>query len=133
MASEGSASGSGSTPGVIGSLRTLAASLVGIVQTRLELLANDLEEERVRTLQLVVLAAVAFFCAAVGLLLVTAWVVVAFWDQYRLATLAALALLYFGVAAVALWLLRTKAAQRTKLFSASLAELRRDSDLLKSR
>lgn len=133
MASDGSASGSGSTPGVIASLRALATNLVAIVQTRLELLANELEEERVRTLQMVVLAAVAGFCAAVGLLLVTAWVVVALWDQYRLATLAVLALLYFGVAAVAFWLLRSKAAQRPKIFSASLAELRRDSDVLKSR
>jgi len=121
---------SGGAPGVIASLRRLATNAVGIVQTRLELLANDLEEERVRTLQIIVLGSIALLCAAVGLMLVTAWVVVAFWEPHRLATLAILALVYFVAAGIALWILKAKAGERPKLFSTSLAELRRDRDLL---
>ena len=122
----------GGTPGIIASLRRLARNAVGIIQTRLELLANELEEQRVRTLQIVVLGAIASFCAALGVMLLTAWVVVALWEQHRLATLAVLALLYFVASGVALWMLKAKARERPKLFSTSLAELRRDRDLLDS-
>ena len=119
-------------PGVIASLRRLTRNAVGIIQTRLELLANELEEERVRTLQIIVLGAIGLFCAAVGVLLVSAWVVVALWEQYRLATLAVLALVYFVAAGIALGMLRVKAGERPKIFSTSLAELKRDQDLLDS-
>ena len=128
----GSDPGAGRAPGVVASLRSLITNAIGIVQTRLELFANEFEEERVRTLQLMLLAAIALFCAAVGLLLLTAWVVVALWDQYRLATLAVLALVYLIVAGIAFSKLKSKAAERSKLFATSLAELRRDRDLLNS-
>ena len=124
--------GAGPAPGVIAALRSLAANTVAIVHTRLELLANEVEEERVRTLQIVLLAVIALFCAAVGVLLITTWIVVALWEQYRLATLAALALAYLIAAGIALRKLKAKTAARPKLFTTSLAELARDRDLLKS-
>ena len=124
--------GAGPAPGVIAALRSLAANTVAIVHTRLELLANEVEEERLRTLQIVLLAVIALFCAAVGVLLITTWIVVALWEQYRLATLAALALAYLIAAGIALRKLKAKTAVRPKLFSTSLAELARDRDLLKS-
>ena len=132
MAEGAPGAGQDGAPGVIASLRSLAANALGIAQTRLQLLSNELEEERVRTLQLVVLGAVALFCAAIGLILVTTWIVIAFWDQYRLLTVGVLAVVYFLGAAWALLALKSKAAQRSKLFSASLAELGRDRDLLNS-
>jgi uncharacterized membrane protein YqjE len=119
-------------PGLLASLRGLGTTALGIVRTRLQLLANDLEEQRIRALQMVVLGAVALFCGAVGLLLVSAWIVVALWDHYRLWTLAVLALLYFIACGVALAVLRSKAAERPKVFSTSLAELDRDEELLRS-
>lgn len=122
----------GPAPGVVAALRSLAANAVGIVRTRLELLANEFEEERVRTLQILALAAIGLFCAAVGVLLVTAWIVVALWDQYRLTTLAVLAAGYLIVAGLLLRKVKVRTAARPKLFTASLAELARDDDLLKS-
>jgi len=132
MAEGAPGGGQDGAPGVIASLRALAANAIGIAQTRLQLLSNELEEERARTLQLVVLGAVAMFCAAIGLILVTAWIIIALWDQYRLLTVAVLAGLYMLGAALALRALKAKAAQRSKLFSASLGELGRDRDLLGS-
>ena len=123
----------GSAPGVVGALRSLAANAVGIAQTRLELLANEFEEERVRTLKIVLFAAIALFCAGVGVLLITTWIIVALWDQYRLATLGFLAVFYLVVAGIILARLKARQAERPKLFSSSLAELARDRDLLKSR
>ncbi|MCC6531004.1 MAG: phage holin family protein [Burkholderiales bacterium] len=132
MSDGDSGAGGRAAPSVLASLRSLGASAVGIARTRLQLLANELEEQRARTLQMVVWGAIALFCAAVGILLLSAWIVVALWDQYRLATIAVLALIYFAGCVAALKRLKTKAAERPKLFASSLAELRRDQDLLRS-
>lgn len=124
------AGGSG-TPGVIESLRGLAATAVGIARTRLQLLSNDLEEQRIRLLHLAVLAAVALFCGALAMLLASVWLVVALWDQYRLWTLGVLTLLYGGGFVLAVLALKARAAERPKAFSATLAELSRDEQALR--
>jgi uncharacterized membrane protein YqjE len=90
-------------PGVLASLRNLAATTVGIVRTRLDLLANDLEEQRIRALELIVLGVVALLLGLVSILTVTAWIVIALWDQYRLWTLGLLSLLYLGGFIGACW------------------------------
>jgi uncharacterized membrane protein YqjE len=119
-------------PGVLASLRNLAASAVGIARTRLDLLANELEEQRIRALELIVLGVVALLFGLVSTLAVTAWLVIALWDHYRLWTLGLLSVLYLGGFIAALLTLRAKAAERPKVFATSLAELRRDEDLLRS-
>ena len=119
-----------SPPGVLASLRGLAVTALAIAQTRLQLLGNELQEQGIQALHMLVLIAVAFFCGATGILLVTAWIVIALWDEHRLLTVGVLAAVYFAACAAALWALKARAAGRPKLFAASLAELRRDRDLL---
>lgn len=123
--------GGGATPGIMASLRSFAATSVGIARTRLQLLANDLEEQRLRVLQLLVLGALALFCGAVAVLLASAWIVVALWDQHRLWTLAILAAVYAGGCVAALVVMKSRSAQRPRAFSASLAELQRDEEMLR--
>ena len=118
--------------GVLASLRGLAANAVAITHTRLQLLASDLEEQRLRALDMIVLGAIAFFCGAISVLLVSAWIVVALWDQYRLITLGILAAAYFIGCVIALVRLKAKMLARPHLFAASLTELQRDEDLLRS-
>ena len=124
--------GSPPSPGVLASLRGLVATAIAITHNRLQLLASDLEEQRVRALQMIVLGAVAFFCGAVAVLLVSAWIVIALWDQYRLLTLGFLAIVYFAGCVIALALLRSRMVARPRMFASSLAELHRDEDLLRS-
>lgn len=131
MARGDTGSASGATPGVFASLRSLAATAVGIARTRLQLFANDLEEQRIRVLQLIVLGAIALFCGAVAVLLASAWIVIALWDQYRLWTLGVLTAAYAGGCLIALAVMKARSAERPKAFSASLAELRRDEELLR--
>ena len=64
--------------------------------------------------------------------LVSAWIVVALWDQYRLITLGVLAAAYFIGCVIALVRLKAKMLARPHLFAASLTELQRDEDLLRS-
>lgn len=116
--------------GLMGSARRLSASLVSIVATRLELLANEVQEERLRLAQMFVFLLFALFSFGMALLLFTVFIVVLFWDTHRLAVLGGLGLVFFAIGLLASMLLRSKVRQGTQLFSASLAELRKDKQQL---
>lgn len=112
---------------------SLLASLIEIAQTRLRLAAVELEEERLRIAQLLVLGACAFFFVALGVVALSALLVVAFWETHRLAVLGALAVLYLGAGAWALRSIRRITARRPALFEATFAELQKDADALARR
>lgn len=118
---------------LLDSLRSLASTLLAAAETRIELLATEVEEERARLGALVVLAAVTAVCFAFAALLAVLFVVVIFWDTHRLAALGGLALA-FGVAGAAfLSALRKQARSGSRLFSATVAELRKDRAALDER
>ena len=116
--------------GLMGSVKRLAATLTSIVSTRLELLANELQEERLRLTQMLLFALFALFCFGMALLLFTVFIVVLFWDDHRLAVLGALSLVFFVSGSLAAVSLRGKAQEKSRLFSASLAELEKDREML---
>ena len=116
--------------GLMESLRRLASTLVSIVSTRLELLANELQEERLHLRQMFVYALFAIFCFGMALLLLTIFVVVLFWDDHRLAVLGGLSILFFALSLLLATVLRVRARSRSKLFSFSIAELSKDRDQL---
>ena len=117
--------------GLMGSLKRLTSSLLAILTTRLELLANELQEERLRLTQLLLLGVFAAFCFGTGLILLNAFIVVLFWDDYRLAALGLLTLVYLIAGAAAAMVLRARARAGSKLFAASLAELEKDRHALR--
>ncbi|MDO8988907.1 MAG: phage holin family protein [Sideroxyarcus sp.] len=119
--------------GLLESLKRLAGTSLAIVQTRLELLSNELEEERLRIRQLLFYGSVALFLFGMATLLLTVFIVVLFWDSYRLQVLGGLTVLFFFAGLLA-WnaLLRAK-RERPRLFSASLAELADDIERLTPR
>jgi len=112
--------------GLMGSVRQLLSTLTSIASTRLELLANELQEERLRITQMLLFALFALFCFGVGILLLTTFIVVLFWDDHRLAVLGALSALFFALGTLMAMLLRGKARAKPRLFSTSLAELTED-------
>ena len=112
------------------SIKRLLSSLTSIATTRLELLANELQEERLHITQMLFFALLALFCFGVGTLLLTAFIVVLFWDEHRLATLGGLSALFFVLGTLLSISLRNKAQAKSKLFSASLAELAKDREHL---
>lgn len=123
----------GESKGLLESLSMLAATLVAIAHTRLELLSTDLEEEREHLLSLLVLALAALFCLGAGVVLVALLLVVVFWDTHRLLVLGLLAA-GFLTAGMATWtFVLHKARTKPRLFSASLSELRKDRQRLASR
>jgi uncharacterized membrane protein YqjE len=119
--------------GLIESSKRVAGTLLAILQTRLALLSNEIEEERLRVGQMVFYASIALFFFGLSIMLLTALVVVVFWDDHRLLVMGLFAALYF-VTGLLLWnALRRAAQQKPVLFSASLAELSDDRDRLADR
>ena len=116
----------GRAVGVLDSLRGLAATLIAVVQTRLELVATDIEEERAWIARMAILAALAGFCLALAVNLVVLFLVVLFWDANRLLAIGVLAGVFAALAAGLALAARSAAARRPRLFSATLAELRKD-------
>ena len=112
------------------SIKRLLSTLASIVSTRLELLANELQEERLHLTQMLVLALFTLFCFGIGVLLLTAFIVVLFWDEHRLAALGTLSVVFFALGVLTAVLLRGKMEAKSKLFSVSLAELAKDREQL---
>jgi uncharacterized membrane protein YqjE len=112
--------------GLLDSARRLLHTLVSIASTRLELLANELHEERLRLAQMLFLALAVLFCFVMGVMLLTVFIVVLFWDEHRLAVLGILCAVFFFSGVFLALRLRDKAQAKPRLFSASLGELAKD-------
>jgi len=119
--------------GLMVSVKRLAGTLLAIIQTRLELLSNELEEERLRVAQMLFYGSVTLFLFGMATMLMTVFVVVLFWDSYRLQVLGGLTMLFLVAGLLVLNALRRAARERSKLFSTSLSELSDDIDRLTPR
>ncbi|MDZ4201547.1 MAG: phage holin family protein [Gallionella sp.] len=117
-------------PGLFDSAKNLLGTLTSVIATRLELLANEVQEERVRLTQMLFFALAALFFMGMGVLLLTVFIVVFFWDDHRLAVVGSLSLLFFVLGTLMAVLLRRHTLARPRLFSDSLAELRKDKERL---
>jgi uncharacterized membrane protein YqjE len=133
MVSEAQNPGTSRRGGLFDSLKVLAATLLAIAHTRLELLSTELEEERVRLSSMLVWTLAALFCAGLGVVLATLFVVLALWDTHRLLALGIPAILFLLGAALAWLVVRGKARAKPRLFAASLTELSKDRKELTSR
>jgi uncharacterized membrane protein YqjE len=112
------------------SLKRVAGTVFVILQTRLELLANELDEERLRIEKTLLYAGIALLFFGLSIMLLTVLVVVVFWDSQRLPVLGGLSA-FFLIAGLLMWnALRLTAKKRHPLFSASLAELSDDREHL---
>lgn len=116
--------------GLIASAKRLLSTLTSIASTRLELLASELQEERLRLTQMLFFALFALFLFGIGILLLTVFILVLFWDDHRLAVLGGLSVLFFALGTIMALLLRSQSRTKPKLFSDSLAELAKDREHL---
>jgi uncharacterized membrane protein YqjE len=105
---------------------SLAATLLDIGHTRLQLAATELEEERLRLVQQCLFATGALLFGAVGLLLTSAWIVLASPPELRLLVLGGLIGACLLLAALGLWRWLHLATHKPPLLQTTLAELRKD-------
>lgn len=124
---------SGASKSLLESLGALASTLVSAAHTRLELLSTDLEEDRTHLITIVSLYIIALFCLVAGLVLAAIFIVVAFWESYRLLALGLLALFFLLTSLIAFGFAKHTVKSKPKLFLASLLELLKDKNELDSR
>lgn len=113
------------------SVRGLAATLIELAQVRLELFSVEAQEEVLRVASLLAYGAIALFCLALGLGFLAILITVALWDTHRLLALAVFAALFLLAGLLAAWRARERVQRGSRLFSASIDELRQDREALK--
>jgi uncharacterized membrane protein YqjE len=119
--------------GLFVSLRQLLSSFVETVQVRLELLATEFQQEKSRLFDALLWALVALMLLGVGVVLLCGFVVLLFWEGYRLTAVGVLTALFLGGAALAVNVARDKLRGPGQAFAATVAELARDRDKLAPR
>ena len=116
--------------GLFASTKGLLGTGVTLLHNRLELLGVELAEERVRLVSLLAYGAAAVLCILAGLIFFAIFLTVLLWESNRLLALGAFSALFLGDGIASLMLAMSLARSGSKLFSASLAELRKDREAL---
>lgn len=124
---------SSETPGFADSVRRLSRSMIALLRTRAELLSVELEEEKERRKEMLILAVVGALFVALGLQVASFLIVVVFWDTYRIAAIVGVTALYLVIGAWAFWRLSSKWRNSPPPFAATLEELSKDLDAMQGR
>ncbi len=114
-----------SSQGIFASLRRLLKTILAIVQNRLELLLVELQEERWRLFDTLLLAGIVLILMLMTLMVPTVTIVVLCVKADRLGLLVVLMLLYLAATIVAFWRLRVR-VKNWAPFSATLSEFKKD-------
>lgn len=122
----------GGREGLFVALKNLLATTIAIGKTRAELLVTEIEEEKFRLISLWAKAIGAAFLLTIGLILLVLCIAFVFWEQ-RILVFGVFAFLFIGGGVVLVFALRKQAAQPSKLFRTSLAELEEDMTQLRRR
>lgn len=113
-------------PGFLGSVKTLASSVLELLHVRVELFALEWHEERERAKHLLVLGVAGVLMLGLGLLLLTFFIIVLFWDSYRLLAIGIVTALYLGGGAWCLLNIRAQVKNHPPPFATSLQEFIED-------
>jgi uncharacterized membrane protein YqjE len=108
----------------------IGATLVAMVHTRLELAAVEAQEEARRLLGYLAWTMMAVFFAAGALMLAALFVILVFWDSYRLLAVGGMAALFALAGVVILARVRASFDARPAMFAATLGELRNDVEFI---
>lgn len=114
-------------------LQRLADALLGLLQTRLELAALELQEQKLRLLNLVGWLAVMVVFGAMALATVTVGIALFVWKWAGEGGLALLALAYGVVAFTVFLYVRKRVRRDPKPFSETIEEFKRDREWLAGR
>jgi uncharacterized membrane protein YqjE len=111
-------------------VRKTTGTAWGALQNRGELLMVELQEEKSRLIQLVIRGIGALFLAMMTMLLVTGAVIYLVPEEYRIWTVVGFAALYLAGTAWAI--LSLKAVLKRTPFGTTLAEFKKDADLMEA-
>lgn len=112
--------------GLFASLSRLLGTVLEIAQVRLDLLGTEAELEKRRLFDGLLWGAVALMVMGIGLVLLCGFIVLLFWDAYRLPAVGVMALLFLIASAGLARQSRQHLRKPNGMFEASRAELQRD-------
>lgn len=115
----------GEPSGLFSALKNIVATLLATGRTRLELLGNEIEEEKLRLIRLVVLMVGMAFCFSIGILLAIVLLAVLFWES-RALVFATTAILFLGLGAILYGMFKRTTLRPEQVFAASITELQED-------
>jgi uncharacterized membrane protein YqjE len=118
--------------GIFTSLRRLLKTVLAIAQNRLELLLVELQQERWRFFDALLLAGAVLILSAMTLMVATITVVVVCVEAKRLDLLIVLTLVCLAATIVAYWRLRAR-LKTWAPFSGTLTELKKDKACLEAK
>jgi len=90
----------GRSQGIVATASRLLAVLVSAVETRMGILVTELNEERIRLSRMLLVGTAALFFLGLGIVLLSIFFVVLYWETNRLAVLGLLSGLFLGLGVV---------------------------------
>lgn len=120
-----------SRAGLFESLRQLLHTALSLAQLRLELLASDLEIEKLRLVEVALRALLGLMLLGLSLLLLIGFLLMLLWDGYRLPALGVLTLLCLGAGLGLLQAAKRRLRDGEPMFAATRAEFERDQAALR--
>jgi len=118
--------------GLLDSLRRMLATLLALAATRLELITTEIEEEMHRLARLLIWSVASLLAASLALVLGAVTIIIACWDNGRLAAAVGLTALFTTAALVGWWEVRRQVRKRPPLLAATRQELAHDQAVLGS-
>lgn len=111
--------------GLLAAATRSAATLLASGRTRIELLGNELHEEKLRAVSLLLVSLAVAFCLMFGTMLAITLLLVVFWDT-RVVLLGGFTVLFFAIGGLTYLALKRALRAPRSIFRASLAELGED-------
>jgi len=116
--------------GLFASLRRMLATLIALIQTRLELVGVEIEEQVAHAASVLLWSITAIFFASLSVLLLALTIVIAFWDQHRLLAAALVTASFVLTALIAALVARHRLHTRPRLLATLAREFERDAAAL---
>src|SRR5262245_38075082 len=121
-----------SQQGIVHGFKSALAVLGSMLHTRLDLFVTELEEERERLKQTLVLTLLLFFGLSFGFILLTIFFVALFWERGWIAAIGCLGVAYLALGITSAAKLRNAIIRRPRMFPATLQEISKDRDRLRA-
>jgi uncharacterized membrane protein YqjE len=113
-------------PGFVSSLQNLGDALLGTAQDRLRLFAVELQEEKLRLVQILLFTAAVVLAGIMTLTFASLTLAFLFWESGRLAVLVGLTAFYLAALVVIAVLFRRFLKRQLPPFAATLEEFKHD-------
>ena len=119
--------------GLVASLRRLADTFLGLLQTRIEIFSTEIAEERFNLARMAVLALAVLFCLQTGVILAVLFLVLSVSETNRLLAIGIASGVLLLLALLGTLWMRRWLKTRPPMFAATMEEIRKDRELLERR